>query len=83
MTGLTALALTSGDVATRGKALPLLFLLVLALAPTAAAAPPHVIMHLVDDWGRYDIGFRGNAEAVTPNMDALVAEGVAFDRFCE
>jgi hypothetical protein len=60
-------------------------------APAAAAAAkgagpsnatrPHIFMLLVDDWGHYDVGFRGNPEAVTPNMDALVAGGVLLDRF--
>lgn len=36
---------------------------------------------LVDDWGWNNIGFRGNPEIVTPNMDALATEGVKMDRF--
>jgi arylsulfatase B len=48
---------------------------------SSSSPPPNIILHLMDDWGRYDIGFRGNGEAVTPNMDALASEGVVFDRF--
>ena len=36
---------------------------------------------LVDDWGWNNIGYRGNQEILTPNMDALAAEGVKLDRF--
>jgi arylsulfatase A-like enzyme len=57
-------------------------LLAAAIPSSSAAAPsaPHIIMHVMDDWGRYDVGFRGNKEAVTPNMDALATSGVIFDR---
>ena len=54
---------------------------ILSLAITTASAAPHIIMHLVDDWGRNNIGFRGNPEIVSPNMDALAAGGIVFDRF--
>ena len=36
---------------------------------------------LVDDWGWNNLGYRGNPEIVTPNMDALAAAGVKLDRF--
>jgi arylsulfatase B len=70
-----------GAAGTPAALLPLVLLLV--PHPSAAARsgqPPHIVMHLMDDWGRYDVGFRGNAEAVTPNMDALATSGVVFDR---
>jgi arylsulfatase A-like enzyme len=34
-----------------------------------------------DDHGWFDVGFNGNTEIKTPNMDALSAKGVIFDRF--
>ena len=46
----------------------------------AVAAPPHIIVLTVDDWGYFDVGYRGNAEALTPNIDALVASGIRLDR---
>ena len=41
---------------------------------------PHLIYFLADDWGHYNAGWQGNKEARTPNMDALVSEGVVLDR---
>jgi len=35
---------------------------------------------LADDFGHYNVGFRGNNEARTPNMDALVEAGLILDR---
>jgi hypothetical protein len=54
--------------------------ILLSVVVAASATPPHIIMHLVDDWGHNNIGFR-NPEIVTPNLDSLVADGVIFDRF--
>jgi hypothetical protein len=56
--------------------------------PAPPVAPPlgskpHIIFFLADDYGHFNMGWRGNKEARTPNMDALVAEGVVLDRHCE
>lgn len=39
---------------------------------------PHIIMHLVDDWGWANAGWhsKDNPEVVTPNMNSLVLNGV-------
>lgn len=42
---------------------------------------PNILLVMTDDQGWYDAGFNGNAEIKTPNMDALAAKGVIFDRF--
>ena len=42
---------------------------------------PNVILIMSDDQGWGDVGFNGNAEVKTPNLDALAADGVKFDRF--
>ena len=42
---------------------------------------PNVILVMSDDQGWGDVGFNGNAEVQTPNLDALAADGVKFDRF--
>ena len=66
----------------------------LALAVGAEAAPrPHLIFFMVDDWGWANVGYHRNEsgtpplsevqtqrEVQTPNIDALVAEGVELDR---
>jgi arylsulfatase A-like enzyme len=49
--------------------------------PTAAiAAPPNVIIILADDMGVGDIGAFNGRSIRTPNLDALVGEGLWFDR---
>ena len=40
---------------------------------------PHIIYHLADDLGHFNVGFSNNPEARTPNLDALVAAGVKLD----
>ena len=34
-----------------------------------------------DDQGWGDVGFNGNKDIITPNLDAMAADGVRFDRF--
>lgn len=45
---------------------------------------PHIIMHLVDDWGWANAGWHANSdnknEVRTPRMDALVKNGIELDR---
>ena len=55
-----------------------------AAAAAAAPKPPHVVYALIDDWGWANAGWHRAApdpETLTPNFDALVAEGVELDRF--
>ena len=42
---------------------------------------PNVILIMSDDQGWGDVGFNGNQEIHTPNLDAMAADGVKFDRF--
>lgn len=42
---------------------------------------PNVILIMTDDLGWYDVGFNGNKEIITPNLDRLANQGVIFDRF--
>ena len=44
-------------------------------------ALPNVILLMSDDQGWGDVGFNGNTRIKTPNLDAMAAEGVKFDRF--
>lgn len=41
----------------------------------------NIILIMSDDHGWFDVGFNGNNEIKTPNMDALAAKGVILDRF--
>ena len=42
---------------------------------------PNIILIMSDDQGWYDVGFNGNNEIRTPNIDKLATKGVIFDRF--
>ncbi len=52
----------------------------LARSP-AAAAKPNIIILLADDLGYGDLGLQGDAQAATPNIDALAAQGVRMTNF--
>ena len=62
---------------------PFLFAVLLSAlcAPLPAAAPPNIIMLLIDDMGWGDFSCFGNREAQTPNIDRLAAEGIRFSQF--
>ena len=62
--------------------LPLLFSSCQAVAAARAAGstPPHLIFCLVDDLGYYNVGFH-NPDQVSPEIDALAAEGVVLEAF--
>ena len=45
------------------------------------AQNPNIILIMSDDQGWYDVGFNGNNEIRTPNIDKLATKGVIFDRF--
>lgn len=45
------------------------------------AQKPNIILIMSDDHGWFDVGFNGNTEIKTPNMDALATKGTILDRF--
>ena len=47
----------------------------------ALAQSPNIILIMTDDQGWYDIGFNGNAEIKTPNLDMLAKNGIILHRF--
>jgi arylsulfatase A-like enzyme len=48
---------------------------------TSSASTPNVLFVLADDLGYGDLGSYGNADAHTPNLDRLAAEGVRATQF--
>jgi len=48
----------------------------------AAASKPHILLVLVDDWGWNNVGYHrpNDPEVATPNVDALVKEGIELNR---
>lgn len=58
----------------------LLFSLLLSSA-VLAAPQPNVIFLMADDMGWGQTGYRGHPRLKTPNLDAMAANGLRFDRF--
>ncbi|GAB5405041.1 MAG: sulfatase-like hydrolase/transferase [Aureliella sp.] len=46
-----------------------------------ASERPHIVLVMADDQGWGETGYNGHPRLKTPNLDALAAEGVLFDRF--
>jgi arylsulfatase A-like enzyme len=64
---------------------PLLLLLALPAClgsrTAAATARPHIVFVMADDMGWGQTGYRGHPILKTPNLDAMAANGLRFDRF--
>ncbi|CAK9005421.1 Arylsulfatase I (ASI) [Durusdinium trenchii] len=45
-----------------------------------AAAKPHIIFHIIDDWGFHDIGFR-SPEMQTPTLDRFHQQGITLEHY--
>ncbi|HEV7299628.1 MAG TPA: sulfatase [Tepidisphaeraceae bacterium] len=52
----------------------------LGQSPTSQPARPNIVFILADDLGWRDVGFAGSASYQTPNLDALAARGMQFER---
>ncbi len=67
------------------KLVPLLFSLACAafaiVAGAAEALKPNIVILLADDQGWGDLGFNGNTNLRTPQIDALGRAGAVLDRF--
>ena len=45
-----------------------------------AVSKPHVFLVVGDDIGHFNVGYQGNTEARTPNLDKLAMEGARLER---
>ena len=54
--------------------------LTLAMIATSAQKP-NIILIMADDLGWGDVGFNGNRQIKTPNLDKMASEGIRFTRF--
>src|SRR6188508_2728270 len=51
------------------------------LARAAGAPRPNIVILLSDDMGWDQVGFNGNKEVPTPNIDSIAREGVKMTQF--
>ena len=59
-----------------------LLILFMALTASVCAAPkPNIIFVMADDMGWGQTGYRGHPVLKTPNLDAMAANGLRFERF--
>ncbi len=69
------------NLSIRNSLLAICLLALSAFVGKATAAPPNVLMILVDDLGSLDLNCYGSTDLATPNLDALAARGVKFTQF--
>lgn len=51
---------------------------ILVVSCRLAAAPPNVVLFLVDDLGKHDLGYEGSSFYETPEIDAFAARSMRF-----
>lgn len=61
--------------------LPSLILVSLITISSSLGAPPHIVFVMADDMGWGQTGYRGHPVLKTPNLDAMAANGLRFERF--
>ena len=72
---------TASQSPTMKSLLTLLAFCVLTGLASAADTKPHIIFVMADDMGWGQTGYRGHPVLKTPNLDAMAANGLRFERF--
>lgn len=62
-------------------AIPLVLSTAVVAAEPASAAKPNIILCMTDDQGWGDVSYNGLKAIRTPNLDAMAAASLRFDRF--
>jgi arylsulfatase A-like enzyme len=63
------------------KALLLFVYCAVAVVSFAASSKPNIVFVMADDMGWGQTGYRGHPVLKTPNLDAMAANGLRFERF--
>jgi len=62
------------------RLLPLLLLFVFVSVSSAAERPPNVVYIMSDELAYYEVGYHGQTQIKTPNIDRYAREGIIFNR---
>eukprot|EP00051_Salpingoeca_urceolata_P004675 m.66817 g.66817 ORF g.66817 m.66817 type:complete len:498 (+) comp13783_c0_seq1:60-1553(+) len=54
--------------------------LVGSTAASVSPDRPHIIFAMIDDWGHYNVGFRGNKLIKTPFIDSMIDDSLLLER---
>ena len=71
----------SGFTVMKRTACILMLAAMSALAQSAEATRPNIVVVVADDMGWRDTGYSGNPDVRTPHLDAMATRGVRFDYF--
>ncbi|MGO1817611.1 MAG: sulfatase family protein [Sphingobacterium sp.] len=58
--------------------MPLVFCFQMSFSQTEPVNPPNIVLIIADDIGAEDVGYIGNADVITPNIDTLASSGLVF-----
>ena len=68
-------------ISTLAKVCIALMLALSSVAQSAEPSRPNIILCMTDDQGWGDVGYNGLTKIKTPNLDAMAAAGLRFNRF--
>ncbi|MGO1650683.1 MAG: sulfatase family protein, partial [Sphingobacterium sp.] len=57
----------------------LVFCFQISFSQPQPVTPPNIVLIIADDIGAEDVGYVGNPDVRTPNIDALASSGLVFN----